>query len=548
LRNPWRISFDPATDWLYCGDVGQGTWEEIDIITRGGDFGWNYREGLHRFTGTPPAGLTFVNPIWEYPHTGSATNSGLSVTGGVVYRGTRLSQLYGHYLFADYASGNVWSLFYDGAQVSQHRRIVSANSIVEFGVDPANGDVLLVSLNGPIYRLIENTQSVGDPLPATLADTGAFVDLVSLTPHPGIVPYEINAPFWSDQAIKTRWFALPDTNLFLTFNPDGTWDSPTGSVWIKHFDLELTNGVPESRRRLETRFLVRNSGGSYGITYRWDDTQTTAVLVPEEGFDESFVIHGGATTRTQMWHYPTRTECAICHAPVAGHALSFNTFQLNRAIPFGGSSTNQILALSQMGYLANPPSSIAGLGAFAPLTDNSASVEHRVRSYLAADCVQCHQPNGLARGQWDARFTIPLDQAGIIDGPLVDIQGDPANRVVVPGSINHSMLLRRISEFGTGHMPPLATSLLNTPAIALLNTWITDTLVSNPPVLTWNNPPGQLEFTVTGVPGRVYRLQYSTDLEGWTDERTLTAGSDGTVTHQIAIDPAGLRFYRIAWP
>ena len=102
---------------------------------------------------------------------------------------------------------------------------------------------------------------------------------------------------------------------------------PDGHGLDQTFELELTNGVPQSARRLETRFLVRNSGGIYGVTYRWDDTQANAFLVPTEGMDEAFLIHDGATIRTQVWHYPARAECSSCHTPRAGFALGFNTGQ-----------------------------------------------------------------------------------------------------------------------------------------------------------------------------------------------------------------------------
>jgi glucose/arabinose dehydrogenase len=545
LRNPWRMSFDPVTGWLYAGDVGQGAWEEINLIQRGGDYGWNYREGLHPYTGTPPAGVAFIDPIWEYPHTGSPTNRGNSVTGGVVYRGTRLSQIYGHYVFADYGSANLWALLYDGTRVVQHQRLTTASSIVELGTDPANGDVLLASINGPISRLTYNSIPVGDPLPPTLAETGAFTDLLSLTPQPGIIPYQINAPFWSDHALKTRWFSVPDTNDFLGFNPEGSWDAPEGTVWIKHFELELTNGLPESRRRLETRFLVRHGGGSYGVTYRWDNTQTEATLVPEEGLDESLVIRDGSIARTQVWHYPARSECLICHAPVAGHALSFNTFQLNRDTPLDDGVTNQILALAALGYFTNAPEDAVGLPAFADAATTAASVEHRARSYLSVNCVQCHQPGAAARGSWDARFTTPLDQAGILNGLLEDYRGNPANRVVVPGSTANSMILTRISSLEPGHMPPLATSVVNTQAVALLSEWI------EPSARFTGISPiagGQLELRLTGVPSRSYRLQSSANLLTWEQADTLVADATGQAVQILPITDAGAQFYRVVWP
>jgi hypothetical protein len=115
--------------------------------------------------------------------------------------------------------------------------------------------------------------------------------------------------------------------------------------------------------------------------------------------------------------------------------------------------------------------------------NDATSVEHRVRSYLGANCVQCHQPGGTARGNWDARFTTPLDLAGIVNGSLVNDFGDPLNTVIRPGSLQHSIMYERIATLGSSHMPPLATSELNQQAMGLLREWITNQLAfTTPPV------------------------------------------------------------------
>jgi len=112
LRNVWRMSFDRATGRLYGGDVGQNTWEEVDLIEKGGNYGWNPREGLHAFPGgkSGNAGDRFVEPIAEYSHA-----EGVSVTGGFVYRGRRMPALQGVYLYADYAFGTIWGLRCDAS-------------------------------------------------------------------------------------------------------------------------------------------------------------------------------------------------------------------------------------------------------------------------------------------------------------------------------------------------------------------------------------------------------------------------------------------------
>jgi hypothetical protein len=218
---------------------------------------------------------------------------------------------------------------------------------------------------------VANTNSAaGQPLPPTLAETGAFADVENLKPAPGVVSYEVNVPFWSDNAKKLRWFSVP-ANQTITFRPDGAWTFPTGTIWVKHFDLELTNGSPASAKRLETRLLVKTTNGVYGVTYRWGDSKTNATLVTEAGMDESFDIHEGGAVRTQVWHYPSRSECVICHTPVAGFGLGFNTAQLNRTHNYNGQTANQIEALSKAGYFSSSVNDASGLRVLARTDDAS---------------------------------------------------------------------------------------------------------------------------------------------------------------------------------
>ena len=141
LRNIWRMAFDRETGVLWAGDVGQDTWEEIDLIVRGGNYGWNTREGLHPFVkkGDKPVKQTptpkgMIDPIFEYHH-----DLGKSITGGNVYRGSAIPELVGAYLYADYVSGKMWALWYDADQktVTANREIPLSKSIpvMSFGED-----------------------------------------------------------------------------------------------------------------------------------------------------------------------------------------------------------------------------------------------------------------------------------------------------------------------------------------------------------------------------------------------------------------------------
>ncbi|MGI8964620.1 MAG: PQQ-dependent sugar dehydrogenase [Limisphaerales bacterium] len=163
LRNPWRFSFDRKTGELYCADVGQDKWEEIDLIAKGGNYGWSFREGFHEFgTNAPPANARFIDPILEYPHFAPQTTNhspGLSVTGGYVYRGKKLPELDGIYLYADFLTGTLWGLRCENGKVTSHGALVEMpkglnppRQISSFGEDAA-GEIYILSYDGKIYEL-----------------------------------------------------------------------------------------------------------------------------------------------------------------------------------------------------------------------------------------------------------------------------------------------------------------------------------------------------------------------------------------------------------
>lgn len=540
FRNPWRFSIDSVTGRIYCGDVGGDAFEEINVVTRGGNYGWAFREGTKAGpkSASQPAGLSLVPPIFNYSH-GNATNQGNAVIGGRVYRGGRLPALQGSYIFGDFVSGNIWSLRYDGTNVSNFFRLADDPGISVFGVDPSNGDLLAADQNSDDIKRLIAVPAGATSLPATLEETGVFASLATLTPHPGFVPYDVNLPFWSDHAIKSRWFHVP-TNHTITFGATNNWLFPTGTVWVKHFDMEMTNGVPASRRRLETRLLVRHRSddGSdvYGLTYRWNGTLTSASLVPEDGLDENLVIHDGGTTRTQLWRYPGRSECLHCHtrSGQGGLALGFHTPQLNRDFNYGGVTDNQLRAMSHAGYFPAPITNLHSLRALARLDDDSVSVEQRVRSYLAANCSQCHQPGGAGWGQFDARLLTPLSGTKLIHGPLNNPVGHPGSVVVHPGRSDLSMLLARLSTLEAGRrMPPVGSSVLDTQAIALITRWITNDLASYRSFAQW-----QIEqFGSTNAPAAQVPADPDGDsADNWTEYLTGTMPQNPNSLWRIGID------------
>lgn len=152
LRNPWRWSFDPVTGWLWCGDVGQDNWEEVDIIRKGGNYGWNIMEGTHcNPSGSECDDSGLIYPIVDYKN----PDLGVAVTGGHVYRGSKVPDLFGKYVYGDYRSGLVWTCVYDGINEPVNELLLSSGKTISaFGVDK-DYELYLCDLGGKIYKFYQ---------------------------------------------------------------------------------------------------------------------------------------------------------------------------------------------------------------------------------------------------------------------------------------------------------------------------------------------------------------------------------------------------------
>jgi glucose/arabinose dehydrogenase len=153
FRNPWRFSFDRPTAQLFAGDVGQGDWEEVDLVTKGGDYGWNILEGDHCYppsvTNCDTTGLT--PPIAEYGHDASG---GSAIIGGFVYSGSAIAGLKGTYVFGDLSSGHVWGLKQDSTLNWQMALLLTHNLTVSSFVQDAADELYLLDYgNGALLRL-----------------------------------------------------------------------------------------------------------------------------------------------------------------------------------------------------------------------------------------------------------------------------------------------------------------------------------------------------------------------------------------------------------
>jgi uncharacterized repeat protein (TIGR03806 family) len=477
LRNPWRFSFDRLTGDLWAGDVGQNRWEEIDLIEKGKNYGWNIMEGSHCYrpvSGCDTTGLTL--PVVEYEHTGA---TGRSVTGGYVYRGDRLERLQGTYIYGDYVVRTIWGLQYENGEIIDHKVLAqSPVSISSFGEDEA-GDVYIVGYNGNIYRFIEKE---GAPpvhnIPETLSESGLFKSMETLEPADGLIPYTVNAALWSDGADKTRIIALPDTTK-IQFSKDDHWKYPPNAVLVKNFFLEMEKGNPESKKIIETRFLVRQADKEKwdGFSYLWNDEATDAVLL-EGSHTKIFNIQDGDQTINQEYYYPSRSDCIVCHTDAAGFVLGIKTSQINKQHLYinGVDSVwdNQLRSYNNIRlFTTDIGEDYSEFPKLADPFNENESVENRARAYLDANCSNCHRPGSSGRTDMDMRYEVPLEAMHIVGvPPELNDMGIEGSERIKPGSADSSLVYLRMIDLGSLRMPPLATSLIDDFGVELVSSWI----------------------------------------------------------------------------
>lgn len=454
LRNPWRWSFDAASGELWLADVGQVAWEEVDLIERGGNYGWRCREGAHDNI-TTGCGTGFIDPVSEY-----GRSEGNSITGGRVYRGSAIPELIGKYVFADYGSGRIWALQPDGQGGYINDELIDTTfGPTSFAADE-NGELLFTDINsGRIRMLLPGGVPVPDTIPTLLSNTGCTDPSDTTAPYSGLVPYDINAAFWSDNAVKDRYIGLPNgTTISRDANDD--WQFPNGTVIVKNFRL---NGS-----LIETRHLMRHPDGVWaGYTYEWNAQETEATRV-----------RGGkiATIGGQDWIFPSEGQCMVCHTSAAGFSLGPETAQLNRdfTYPTTARTANQLETLDHIMMFATPlPGPASGLASIADPTDGGASLEDRARAYLHTNCAQCHRPGGPTPSTMDLRYETALAGTGACDAmPLEGDLGIANARLIAPGDASRSLLIERASRRDSHGMPPLGSSLIDVSGINVLSSWI----------------------------------------------------------------------------
>lgn len=497
LRQVWRFSFNRADGQLWAGEVGQDLWEMVYAIERGGNYGWSVTEGLHPFRPERKLGPTpILKPVIEHSHSDFR-----SVTGGYIYRGSRLPELKGHYIYGDFDTGRIWSFKpqrrNSDAQftATEHGELARTTyRIVSFCEDHQNDLLLVDFMGGGLHRLAAAPAAAktAPPFPKKLSETGIFQSVKDHQVAPGVIPYSVNSELWSDHAVKERFIAIPGNGkigfdeIVYPEPPPGApagWKFPDGTVLVKSFFMDMERGNSASRKRLETRLLhfqqfpgTQEVGDQYwrGYTYVWNDEQTDAELLDAAGLDKTLKIKDGDKTIEQVYRFPSRAECALCHNNAAKFALGVNTLQMNRDHVYGDVIANQLATLEHIGLFEKPlPKQAEELPKLANYDDKSQSVDVRARAYLHSNCAHCHTKWGGGNAEFKLSSTLSLEQLGIAGvKPGHGAFGLKDAALIAPGHPEQSVILHRMNLTSLGRMPHIGSKAVHQSAVKLVEEWI----------------------------------------------------------------------------
>jgi glucose/arabinose dehydrogenase len=552
FRNPWRITVDRKTGDVWVGQNGQDLWEQAYLVKKGANYGWSVVEGGHPFYPNRKAGPHPIQkPTVDHPH-----SEFRSLTGGIVYYGKKHPDLTGAYIYGDWSSGRIWGVKVKEGKIEWNRELADTTlQVTGFGTD-SHGELLVADHGGAIYGF-EATPKEANPakFPTRLSETGLFTSVKDHKPDPGLIPYSVNAPLWSDGAEKERFLGLPgDTRI--DFTTSRGWNFGDGTVLVKTFSLPDAARAG-AKRRIETRLLTKQQGKWAGYSYVWNAEQTDAELVSAAGLDRVYEVADGKDgRRKQTWHFPSRVECMVCHSRAANFVLGLSELQMNKDHDYRGVVDNQLRTLEHLGVFKVPPGEhvretkqrvrtvreraeqfvmfpverlqrasppvpplartmiTAAQVPFAkpwdamkrdasrrlawleeqvqrggPTTklpkwpgeyrrlvdpyDRKQPLELRARSYLHANCAQCHVEAGGGNAQMELEFITAPEKMRVLDVKPLHHHFDGAEpRLIAPGAPERSMIYRRLALRGTGQMPPLATAEVDREALKLMEEWI----------------------------------------------------------------------------
>lgn len=297
-----------------------------------------------------------------------------------------------------------------------------------------------------------------------LSQTGCVDSADPRKPAPGLVPFQVLSPLWSDGAEKRRYLALPPgTKIHVEESGDpGHFRFPMGTVLVKTFLIE--------GRFVETRLFVKFADDDWvGYSYEWNEAQTDAQVIEGviEARERRIEKRGGGS---QTWYFPSRRDCLKCHTEAAGFSLGPHVAQLDMEVDSGAGKRNQLDALEAMGLFDAPlPRNRRPLPT--PTLVSSGSVEARARSYLHTNCALCHRPGG-DMATFDLRYTTSLAAAEVCNVNGIKGGFDADARLLVPGRPEKSLISLRMHVLDSRRMPQIASSVVDAEGVAVVDAWI----------------------------------------------------------------------------
>jgi len=380
-----------------------------------------------------------------------------SITGGFVYRGTRLPELVGAYVYGDYETGKIWALWHDGQQVTRHEEIADTSiKIVSFG-QGEDGDIYFLHWGNPstVHRLARNPKA-GKPssFPRKLSETGLLTDTANHALASGVKPYAIRAPMWADGAKGVRMAAFTEGKI----ETKVTW--PAGTVLAKTLAMQLDQAKPDSSIKVETQVLHYDGEAWNAYSYRWNEAQTDAEIVGPHGDERKLDLVGdkypGGKHRYN-YRFHSRAECLRCHNAWSGFALSFQPQQLmDEAGWLASGVVDENFFKCSEARLVNPYA-------------EQEPLEARARSWLHTNCAHCHRQNGGGSVPLMVNAEMALNEMRAVEEkPTRGDFGVWDAKVIAPSDPWRSVLLHRLATTGAGHMPSVGSQQVDLIALEML--------------------------------------------------------------------------------
>jgi putative heme-binding domain-containing protein len=463
LRNPWKFGIDREQGTIFAGDNGWETWESVHRIVRGGNSGWPIMEGRAVLRAEVTPGPTpILPPVKDHSHTEAN-----SVIGGPVYRGEKLRDLDGAFVYGDYITGTIWALRPDRDGAYSNSTLVDTHLRISAFTEGSEGELFVLDYDftGQIYELLPaGLQDTSAEFPRRLSETGLFASLKDLQPAAGVVPYDVTVNRWMDGATALRWVAVPGDGTIQLRDGDSSATYPEGTVFAKQLLLPQRNS--ESPIRLETQILHYENGEWQPYSYLWDDSGNDAHLVESIGTNRPLEVTDRTGTKVERtWHISATNECKLCHNAGSRFVLGFSPHQLNTG--------EQLSALASQRAIEQTPSILAGdPSTLVDPHDASQSLEDRARSYLHGNCAMCHHPGGSAIVSFYLRRDLPLSKLNTNKGTNIGTFGMQHVKIIVPGDPYRSVLFYRMSKLGYARMPYIGSRVVDSAGIALIEEWI----------------------------------------------------------------------------